>query len=1273
MSDASASSLARDLLAVSPAGLTTTALARALHQAGVRVGRKPVDNAAILRVLAAAPDVTHERRWGIEPAAGEARYRRMAADGTLREVEDLAFAVEPWQREDRWGYGHTLDPNANERMVRRALRDANDDVLTACLDAGASLDVCRWFADPFPSDAFAAYSPQGAQRTGAAWMLEVDVDGAPLSAEAEAAFLARGGELAAEVALRRGRLDEAADHLKGSDRIGFHHGLLALLRGDVKAAVKHYASAMAALRKARGTDVLPHGFAGHFLPLAYLLSGTKSRRKQALSLIHRAQRTLRWGRPTVGWQNLRTLDDPQEPLITVEHPFAVVTASLVARWRGEPLSADTLHKARTTLDRMGHDLLVQELGPTSRLLPLRETRAVWEDLLTRLEEASGAPRSAATEDTADRRLVWTLVAYGGTPHLEGREQVRRAKGWSGGRKVADARLYMTTDLDLPWTEEDKRLVRGLARRSQRDWRGYTHATFSWSTRETWVGLIGHPRIVDADGAPVQVVARPPALVVEEHEGGVRVRLEPEVGEHDVHVTPIGNGYEITYLTDAQHEAATLMLGGITFPAEARERLGPVIERLGERFVPPTTVTTREAPTDVGAWVRPTGNTLVVELGVLPLGPDGSRHVPGRGEPVLLASEGGRGVRVARDLVAERAEARAVLALIDEEAELPDHAFPSLEAGLTFLGRARAAGVSLYWPEGGELVVRRPQAIDIRVSVRKEWFEAGGSLDLGERVLQLAELLEGKLGHGRFVQLDDGSYLELETKLHRRLDALARLSDGTGRVHALAAPAVADLTDDDDVQATPAAQRLLERFDAPFDAPPVPQALRAELRPYQVDAYRWLCGLAHLGVGGILADDMGLGKTVTTLAFLLQRRADGPALVVAPTSVAGNWMKETARFAPDLTLHRLGTAALPETLGPGDLVIASYGLLVARTAVLQQTDWHTIVFDESQALKNADTQRHQAAASLQAPVRLCLTGTPIENQLSELHSQLSLVAPGLLPERRAFQNRIALPIERDDRDARRLLQRLVAPFLLRRTKDAVLDDLPPRIDNELLVELLPDERAVYEAQRRAAVEAVDEGRGAIEVLAHLTKLRRAACSAALLTDRFHGESAKTRAFRRLAGDLVANGHRALVFSQFLDHLALLRAVLNDLGFDHIYLDGRTPSAQRDRLVQQFQTTDVPFFLISLKAGGTGVNLTAADYVLHMDPWWNPAVEDQASDRAHRMGQTRPVTVYRIVAKDTVEEQILELHRSKRDLADQILEGQERVVKLGVEELRGLLDA
>jgi SNF2 family DNA or RNA helicase len=633
---------------------------------------------------------------------------------------------------------------------------------------------------------------------------------------------------------------------------------------------------------------------------------------------------------------------------------------------------------------------------------------------------------------------------------------------------------------------------------------------------------------------------------------------------------------------------------------------------------------------------------------------------------------------------------------------PEQALAAVQAlGELAAGGAAAPLRSVEWPRGRSLEVLAPPPGAFTGSVRsgRDWFALQGELRLDEqRVLSLQATLALLREHAgqRFVPLGQGQYLALTAQLRQRLAELEALAqeapparaggEGSLRLGAAAAAWLADAADELGLRGDAAWRERAARLEqAAALQPQLPPGLQAQLRPYQLEGLGWLQRLAHAGFGACLADDMGLGKTVQTLALLLQRAPLGPALVVAPTSVCRNWADEAARFAPGLRVSVYGQDAVAEgdraaqlpALAAGDLLVASYGLLLRDAEAFAETAWATLVLDEAQALKNAATQRVKAVAALQADFRLALSGTPVENRLADLWSLMNLLNPGLLGSAQRFSERFAGPIERQrDTAAQARLRRLVAPFLLRRTKAQVLTDLPPRTEIVQHVEPGADERAFLEAARRSALERVatlvpGDPKSAFNVLAELTRLRRAACDPRLAAPELGLVGAKVQAFERLARELVDSGHQALVFSQFTDFLDLLGQRLQDAGLAHLRLDGSTPAAQRAQRVAAFQRGEAALFLISLKAGGYGLNLTAADYVVIADPWWNPAAEDQAMGRAHRIGQQRPVTVYRLVTAGSVEERIVALHRDKRELAEGLLGEQDGGAPLRAEELLELL--
>ncbi len=467
----------------------------------------------------------------------------------------------------------------------------------------------------------------------------------------------------------------------------------------------------------------------------------------------------------------------------------------------------------------------------------------------------------------------------------------------------------------------------------------------------------------------------------------------------------------------------------------------------------------------------------------------------------------------------------------------------------------------------------------------------------------------------------------------------------------------------------------------------PKGLQTELRHYQVIGLSWLQFLRRFHLAGILADDMGLGKTIQTLAHILLEKEEGrlkhPILIVAPTTLVGNWLMEAQKFAPSLkvlTLQGFERKKHFDTISDYDLIITTYPLLARDQQILTRHQYHVLILDEAQNIKNAKTQAHNVLRELQATHRLCLTGTPLENHLGELWSLFSFLLPGFLGDEKQFQKLFRKPIEKEGSlERKKILQKRVAPFLLRRTKQEVIQELPPKTEIITPIELTEKQQELYEAVRltmmnkvMAEVEAKGLSRSRIVLLDALLKLRQICCDPRLLKT-FQGNtiehSAKLLHLKEFLPQMIENNHRILLFSQFTSMLSLIEDLLKELSIPYVTITGDT----KDRLtpVQKFQSGEVSLFLISLKAGGTGLNLTAADTVIHYDPWWNPAVEAQATDRAHRLGQTKSVFVYKWIAARSVEEKILQLQTKKKALTESLFEESNTTsLNLNLEDLRSL---
>ena len=716
---------------------------------------------------------------------------------------------------------------------------------------------------------------------------------------------------------------------------------------------------------------------------------------------------------------------------------------------------------------------------------------------------------------------------------------------------------------------------------------------------------------------------------------------------------------------------------VSIPKEGMEAMRPLMGRLGglfpiqgelEAMGEGTGLARIEGDAKPLVRLEFANDELTIQLKVRPFQAAAELlFTPGEGQPERIVNSKGQTFAVVRDLAAERERAavvRTALANYSDWSTGTDMwCIGSLEEALGALVALKELGdaLAMEWRGGEKLKVASFKtgggSWHVGEGTADRWFSIQGdfAFDDGKvlSVMRLVEALANRVGD--FVHFGEGEYLKLTGELAKRLEALA--SVGQKKKNALdvppsALPLLARAFESDGENLPKLLQTRADEWRRIVSSPvDVPRQLRAQLRPYQEEGFVWLARLAACGFGACLADDMGLGKTLQAIALLLARSNDGPSLVVAPASVCGNWRREIARFAPTLKTT-LGWEWTPEMpLAGGDIVVASYGILVSRAEAFAAVDWNGVVLDEAQAIKNDTAKRSKTVRELRAKFRVVATGTPVENRLEELWSIFEFLNPGLLGPLSSFLTRLSC-----NGRATPALKRLVAPFILRRLKRDVLVDLPPKTEITIPVELDEAERTAYEGCRRHALEVLSAGaeESRISILAELTRLRRFCCHPSLVLPDF-STSAKLEMLTSLLSDLRSNGHRALVFSQFTDYLAIVRRMLESNGWSYRYLDGTTPQKERDAAVDAFQKGEGDFFLISLKAGGMGLNLTAANYVVLLDPWWNPAVENQAADRVHRIGQKDPVTIYRLIAADTVEERVLDLHAQKQEMAEDVLDG------------------
>lgn len=593
------------------------------------------------------------------------------------------------------------------------------------------------------------------------------------------------------------------------------------------------------------------------------------------------------------------------------------------------------------------------------------------------------------------------------------------------------------------------------------------------------------------------------------------------------------------------------------------------------------------------------------------------------------------------------------------------------------------------------VVRTAGEFNIDVTTGIDWFDFSATIDFGDEVsAQLPELLQALRDGDGTLTLSDGSQGLINAEWLEKYIHLADLAEIEGgnlrfrKSQALLLDALLAAHPQVNLDKKfKAYRKKLQSFDG-IDPQSEPRGFQGELRGYQQNGLGWMQFLTQFRFGGCLADDMGLGKTVQVLALLQSRRLrrgtehepKRPSLVVVPKSLIFNWIDEAARFTPTMTVvNYTGTdrKSVLEEAGDYDLLITTYGTLRRDIADLKDIPFDYAILDESQAIKNASSQTAKACLLINSTHRLAMTGTPIENHLGELWSQFEFLNPGMLGHSKAFQRVTKQTAENPD--ALNALQKAIAPFVLRRTKSQVLTDLPDKVEQTLYCEMTGKQRKQYDDLRKHYRDSLTKRiqtdglkNSKIHVLEALLRLRQAACHPGLVdAKQKKAGSAKTDMLLEQLEEVLAEGHKALVFSQFTTLLSIVKKQLDKSGHTYEYLDGKTTN--RKKCVERFQTdADCRLFLISLKAGGHGLNLTEADYVFILDPWWNPAVEAQAVDRAHRIGQQRNVFAYRLIAKDTVEEKILELQQKKRDLADAVIAANESLIqKLTSDDLELLL--
>lgn len=977
-----------------------------------------------------------------------------------------------------------------------------------------------------------------------------------------------------------------------------------------------------------------------------------------------------------------------------------------------------LHKRQVT------DIIAEMMEPKKPL---------WEEVMDELLEPLQTDQPAQEEHPHKERLVYVIEKDGDQYRIHPNKQKwLKSNRWG---TPTSAALKPLAEKGYDFMDEYDRAIAEEIRGIMRDSYYYTYYDRKFEQLENYL-----PHLIDTDKVylhrlrdhtflPVSVRKERAYLNIEKK--GNKLAFSSNVVLDDTNSLQSVNliresktSYFVIELTPYEQKVYSALLRLGSMPVEAEPKLRQFMDSIGSRLEihsdmieGGSTLEKVDGDPTILFRISPKHGAFEVELCVQPLQGGKLRFFPTEGKKTIFDEKDGVRYQVARDMQEEARRLEIINEFAAEEMNLTfasgiqETEIDGVLAIMDFVSLHTVEGqeppYAVEWLEGAHITVKQPDTKTYSMGLRtkQNWFELEGELPVDEQtILSAAELLRlmqaGMVGK-RFIRLGETEFLALNeqlTKQMTRVAQLAHISKNKAFIPRYAVGLLGELMTDpatvlrDDKGVRELLKRIDEANRKTFD---IPKALQATLRDYQEEGYRWMMRLGEWGAGACLADDMGLGKTVQTIAVLLQRAPKGPSLVVAPASVLYNWQSEIARFAPTVNVHICNDAydrpELIRSLKAYDILLTTYGLLVREEEALTEQAWNVVCLDEAHTIKNRQTKMSQAAMCLQAQMRIALTGTPLQNYLSELWNLFQFVNPGLLGTYEAFTHDFITPIEVEHNKQRQvLLRKILQPFLLRRTKAEVIDELPEKTEIIRRVELSTDERVSYEALRIEAQRQVEQAdKVDMNVLAYITRLRQAADSDSKLED-----------FAELVTQIVTGGNRVLVFSQFTSFLKQAQNSLTSnsvsgltsnstsgltfnsaggltsnsvSGLTSFYLDGSTPLAKRNRMVEAFQHGEAQVFFISLKAGGLGLNLTGANYVIHLDPWWNPAIEQQATDRAYRIGQQRNVTVYHLIAADTIEEKILRLHKTKRDLADALLQDQSTAHTLTLADLKSLLSS
>lgn len=1036
------------------------------------------------------------------------------------------------------------------------------------------------------------------------------------------------------------------------------------------------------------------------------------------------------------WMDLlisMSLQIPSNPEVALNNcnsenmcPYDAILTSLVLRYNYSyaQISAPILIEAEEKLEKSEFTLLKLELYHSTQekndlYEELRSSlnvvspvvygdtrKPLWQTVLDKLMHAYSNVVVPVEKKEPQKRFIYYLKVEKENEDYSFQPVIQKSTDgvhWTERRNISLKNFIMNSD---SYSELDKKIALKV-RTYENSYLPYTQV-YELKGRDVMELLVDHPHVYfsEEDLIPIQIKREEFRIHVTQTDKEFEISSNFPFNCNIHHISVVqehSHLFKVFRLKNRQRELVRSFRICHIFPNEAESTLTKILDKICHHTVVmchncellSNKIQEIESDSLITARISPLGKGFTVKLFVTPLGIDGPHLVPASGTIDIIASINGKRARTKRDFSKEEEHLSAVKSIIEKSAELDldndVYLVPSVSDCLQLLESFYLAKEScrIEWPDGVQLEISSYlDTPDFTLSVNKirSWFEVDADMVISEdRTISITELLSRlHAGGGRYIQIGKTEYIAISEHLRRilfQLEEIGTTDNKKLRIPQLAFPVLQDFEEQGlEIVGNKEYIKFLQRIRQSAEKKhSIPSGLQGTLRDYQREGFLWMCRLSDWGAGCCLADDMGLGKTVQAITLLLSRRSKGASIVISPVALVKNWENEIKQFAPTLNTHllndkKLDRESLFDTLGNRDVVIASYGIMISEFETIGLQEWNTIILDEAHVIKNKDTKIFNLAAELKGDFRVLLSGTPIQNNLSELWPLFHFCNPGLLGTYAEFHKKFISPLEKGENQDLIIssIKKVISPFILRRTKNEVLSELPAKSESVIPIQLSEDEMSLYEAIRKNTLSRLESDElTTVETLAELMKLRQVACNPRLLDPDTHIESSKLTTLLSIVDNIITYKHRALIFSQFTSHLALVKQALDERGTEYLYYDGSLTTRERNRIIKEFQTGYSPLFLISLKAGGFGLNLTAADYVIHLDPWWNPAVEDQASDRAVRIGQKNPVTIIKLVAQHTIEEKILQMHETKRLLVDSLFSGAANSMKLTKEDLLQLL--